>query len=164
MVSVQHRIPLVSVTDKGAITLQQQQGVFSPWSSHILLGKVRIIELVPGKAEARILNPHLLHAIARADFDSTQYQTTAIINASDAFWGTGMFVKSSAIALKKQYPWMSIIYDEDGQVAQHWQLAHHQPATLVVDKQGVVRYLKHGTLSYHNINVLIHIVAQLLQR
>ncbi|MGO1296933.1 MAG: YtfJ family protein [Vibrio sp.] len=162
-VTLKHPLPSVSVTHMGAITLPQQQGVFTPWSSHDLLGKVRIIELVPGKADVRSLNRHLLHAISRADFDTTQYQTTAIINASDAFWGTGMFVKSSAIALKKQYPWMTIIYDEDGQVARHWQLTHHPQTTIVIDKLGVVRFIKHGRLNYHNINVLIHIVTQLLR-
>ncbi|SJL83653.1 YtfJ family protein [Vibrio palustris] len=155
-------IPSVSVQHLGEIHLQQKQVVFSPWSSRALLGKVRIIQLVPGKADARTLNQHLIHAISRAEFDTTQYQTTTIINANDAFWGTEMFVKSSAMALKKQYSWMMVIFDENGQVAQRWHLTHHEQSTLVVDRKGKIKFIKRGRLDDHTINTLIHITSDLI--
>ena len=75
-------------------------------------------------------------AITDSKFAQDSYQTTSIINQDDAIWGTGSFVKSSAEDSKKDFPWSSMVLDEDGKVAGAWDLQEESSAIIVQDKQG----------------------------
>ncbi|WPC73799.1 YtfJ family protein [Vibrio porteresiae] len=161
--SIGKPLPPVQVNQLGEIVLKQTNASFQTWSTEEMKGKVHIIQAIAGRSGAKAMNQPLMKAITRAEFDPNQYQTTTIINQDDAIWGTGSFVKSSAISGKEEFPWSSVVLDEQGKVAHQWQLKPESSAIIVQDKQGNVLFVKEGALSEHEIEVVIHLVSTHLE-
>jgi YtfJ family uncharacterized protein len=106
------------------------------------------------------MNAPLMSAITAAKFPQENYQTTTIINQDDAMWGTGSFVKSSAQDSKKEFPWSSMVLDENGLVAKTWGLKQESSAIIVQDKQGKVLFTKEGPLNQDEITQVIALIKQ----
>ncbi|UPQ88267.1 YtfJ family protein [Vibrio sinaloensis] len=153
-------VPSVEVTAYGEVTLDGDKTSFQAWSSNDLLGKVRVIQAIAGRSSAKEMNAALMNAITEAKFSTESYQTTTIINQDDAVWGTGSFVKSSAQDSKKEFPWSSIVLDEEGSVAKAWQLAEESSAIIVQDKQGQVLFVKEGALNQQQIEQVLTLIKQ----
>ena len=153
-----HSVPVVKVQHQGEIFWLHNKITFAPWSSSQMVGKVRIIQAIAGRSSAKAMNARLMQAITKAEFDSNRYQTTTIVNQDDSIWGTGSFVKSSAISAKKEYPWSSIVLDENGQVAARWHLKPESSAIIVQDKNGKILYIHEGKLSQDEIEHVLHLV------
>ena len=99
-------------------------------------------------------------AITAAQFPADDYQTTTIINQDDAIWGTGSFVKSSAQDSKTDFPWSSMVLDENGVVADSWDLKSESSAIIVQDKQGKILFVKEGVLTAEEIQQVLKLIAQ----
>ncbi|MEY1579688.1 YtfJ family protein [Providencia manganoxydans] len=152
-------VPAVTVTDKGEMLLNQE-GKFSyqEWKSQQLPGKVRTIQHIAGRSSAKELNAPLIEAIKKASFPHDSYQTTSIINADDAIFGTGVFVSNSVEDSKKEFPYSQFIVDSDGVVKQAWSLAPESSAIIILNKQGNVLYFKDGALTAPEINKVIELI------
>ncbi|WP_140181073.1 YtfJ family protein [Providencia stuartii] len=152
-------VPAVTVTDKGEMLLNQE-GKFSyqEWKSQQLPGKVRTIQHIAGRSSAKELNAPLIEAIKKASFPHDSYQTTSIINADDAIFGTGVFVSNSVEDSKKEFPYSQFIVDSDGVVKQAWSLAPESSAIIILSKQGNVLYFKDGALTAPEINKVIELI------
>ncbi|MDF4912609.1 YtfJ family protein, partial [Vibrio parahaemolyticus] len=135
---------------------------FQPWNSAQMPGKVRVIQAIAGRSSAKEMNAPLMTAITAAHLPQEQYQTTSIINQDDAMWGTGSFVKSSAQDSKKEFPWSSIVLDQNGKVAKSWDLQPESSAIIVQDKAGKVLFVKEGALSEPEIEQVLGLVKQSL--
>jgi YtfJ family uncharacterized protein len=125
-----------------------------------MIGKVRVIQAIAGRSSSKELNAPLMAAITAAKFPEQSYQTTSIINQDDAIWGTGSFVKSSAQDSKKEFPWSSMVLDEEGTVASNWDLAEESSAIIVQDKQGSVLFVKEGALNDSEIQQVLKLVKE----
>lgn len=158
--SLGQAVPKVEVAAYGEVTLSGDETSFQNWSSEDMLGKVRVIQAIAGRSSAKEMNAALMSAITEAKFSTESYQTTTIINQDDAIWGTGSFVKSSAEDSKKEFPWSSIILDEEGNVAKAWQLAEESSAIIVQDKQGKVLFVKEGALDQSEIEQVLALIKQ----
>ncbi|WP_375752391.1 YtfJ family protein [Vibrio sp. HN007] len=156
--SVGSTLPNVTVAKHGEITLKGDDVAYQEWNNNEMLGKVRIIQAIAGRKSSKKLNAPLMTAIGEAKFPEDSYQTTSIINQDDAMWGTGSFVKSSAQDSKKEFPWSSIVLDEDGSVAKAWELAEESSAIIVLDKSGKVLFVKEGALSEGEIQTVLGLV------
>ncbi|WP_394249365.1 YtfJ family protein [Vibrio profundi] len=152
-------VPAVAVSSHGEITLQNKETNYQAWETKQLLGKVRVIQAIAGRSSSKELNAPLMAAITASKFDEANYQTTTVINQDDAIWGTGSFVKSSAESSKQEFPWSSMVVDEDGKVAQAWELQEESSAIIVQDKQGTVLFVKEGALSEDEVNTVIKLIA-----
>lgn len=152
-------VPTVAVTDKGEMRLSQE-GKFSyqEWKSQQLPGKVRTIQHIAGRSSAKELNAPLIEAIKKASFPHDRYQTTSIINADDAIFGTGVFVSNSVEDSKKEFPYSQFIVDSDGVVKQAWSLAPESSAIIILNKQGNVLYFKDGALTAPEVNKVIELI------
>ncbi|EGA71763.1 protein YtfJ precursor [Vibrio sinaloensis DSM 21326] len=157
-ISVGQAVPAVEVNSHGEILLQGEETRYQAWSSQNLVGKVRVIQAIAGRSSSKEMNAPLMAAITAAKFPEQSYQTTSIINQDDAIWGTGSFVKSSAEDSKKEFPWSSMVLDEEGIVAQQWQLAEESSAIIVQDKQGKVLFVKEGALSDGEVQQVINLI------
>jgi len=151
-------VPTVNVDSHGEIIIQGDDASYQTWTSQDLVGKVRVIQAIAGRSSAKEMNAPLMAAITAAKFPSDSYQTTSIINQDDAIWGTGSFVKSSAEDSKKEFPWSSMVLDEEGNVAKAWQLAEESSAIIVQDKQGKVLFVKEGALSDSDIQQVLGLI------
>ncbi|EGR8990197.1 YtfJ family protein [Vibrio vulnificus] len=156
--SLGNPVPSVSVASYGEIVLQGKGTAFQPWASSQMLGKVRVIQAIAGRSSSKEMNAPLMQAITAAQFSADHYQTTTIINQDDAIWGTGSFVKSSAQDSKKEFPWSSMVLDENGVVASSWKLDKESSAIIVQDKQGKVLFVKEGALSSDDITQVLELI------
>lgn len=151
-------LPGVTVTNKGELVLKGKTISYQSWRSTKLTGKVRILFAIAGRSSAKDLNAPLITAISAANFPENKYQTTTIINQSDAIWGTGGFVKSATEDSKREYPWSSIVLDTNGIVQKTWDLKKESSAVFVINKAGQVIFAKEGKLSTNEINTVILLV------
>ena len=156
--SVGQPVPSIEVTNYGEIMVKDNDTNYQSWSSQDMLGKVRVIQAIAGRSSSKELNAPLMAAITAAKFPEDGYQTTTIINQDDAIWGTGSFVKSSAEDSKKEFPWSSMVLDEDGVVASAWQLAEESSAIIVQDKQGHVLFVKEGALNEDEVQQVLTLI------
>ncbi|KJY82015.1 hypothetical protein TW81_15115 [Vibrio galatheae] len=159
-ISVGQTVPDAMVSKHGEIVLNGEDATFQAWSTQNLLGKVRVIQAIAGRSSSKAMNAPLMAAITAAKFPEQSYQTTSIINQDDAIWGTGSFVKSSAIDSKIEFPWSSMVLDKDGAVADAWQLAEESSAIIVQDKQGKVLFVKEGSLDESEIQQVLTLVTE----
>ncbi|EMN4129376.1 MULTISPECIES: YtfJ family protein [Providencia] len=158
-IQLNQSVPPVSVTDKGEMQLSPD-GKFSyqEWKSQQLPGKVRTIQHIAGRSSAKELNAPLIEAIKKARFPHDTYQTTSIINADDAIFGTGVFVSNSVEDSKKEFPYSQFIVDSDGVVKKAWSLAPESSAIILLNKEGKVLYFKDGALTEPEINKVITLI------
>ncbi len=155
-----HPLPSIEVKSDGEVMLKGSQTSFTTWSSDQLIGKVRVIQALAGRSSAKEMNAALMSALTAAQFPEQHYQTTSIINQNDAIWGTRSFVKSSAQESKKAFPWSSIVLDSSGVVAQHWALPEKSSTIIVLDKQGLVLFIKEGALNEEEINQVLALIRE----
>ncbi|EGR1343107.1 YtfJ family protein [Vibrio parahaemolyticus] len=158
--SVGETVPPAQVGAYGEIVLQGEGVAYQPWATQHMLGKVRVIQAIAGRSSSKEMNAPLMTAITAAKFPEDSYQTTTIINQDDAIWGTGSFVKSSAQDSKKEFPWSSMVLDENGLVANTWGLKEESSAIIVQDKQGKVLFVKEGALTQDEITQVISLIKQ----
>ncbi|HAS62183.1 MAG TPA: YtfJ family protein [Vibrio sp.] len=152
--------PSVDVASYGEILIKDNDTVYQAWSSNAMLGKVRVIQAIAGRSSSKEMNAPLMAAITASQFPSDSYQTTTIINQDDSIWGTGSFVKSSAQDSKTEFPWSSMVLDEDGLVASAWNLQAESSAIVVQDKQGKVLFAKEGALSDNEVKQVLVLITQ----
>ena len=156
--TVDEPLPTVDVASYGEIMVKNDDITYQKWSSQDMLGKVRVIQAIAGRSSSKALNQPLMTAITASKFTQDSYQTTSIINQDDAIWGTGSFVKSSAEDSKKDFPWSSMVLDEDGEVAKAWDLKEESSAIIVQNKQGKVLFVKEGTLAQDEIEQVLALI------
>ncbi|WP_428774961.1 YtfJ family protein [Vibrio sp.] len=155
-------LPAAKVDSYGELVLEGDDISYQSWQTDDMLGKVRVVQAVAGRSSAKKLNAPMMAAITAAKFPAEQYQTTSIVNQDDAIWGTGAFVKSSIADSKREFPWSSMVLDENGVVAASWQLAPESSAIIVLDKQGQVQFVKEGALKEEEISQVIALIKQQL--
>lgn len=161
-ITLNQTIPNVAVSEYGELFVEGDEIAYKAWDSSQLAGKVRVIQAIAGRKSAKKMNADLMTAITASQFSQTDYQTTTIINQDDSIWGTGSFVKSSAEDSKQEFPWSSIILDENGVVAQNWQLAEESSAIVVLDKESKVLFVKEGALDEQEIKQVITLISEQL--
>ncbi len=160
-ISVGEELSNVSVKNYGEIILNSEDDTaYQAWKTSDMLGKVRVIQAIAGRSSSKEMNAPLMAAITAAKFDEDDYQTTTIINQDDSIWGTGSFVKSSAEDSKQEFPWSSMVLDEEGKVAEAWDLAEESSAIIVQDQDGEVLFVKEGSLSEAEIKQVIALISE----
>lgn len=159
-IQIGRSIPAVTIEKGGEIFLQNDDVNYLPWNTELLLGKVRVIQAMAGRSGAKAMNAPLMEAITNSKFPEAQYQTTTIVNQDDAIWGTGSFVKSSAEDGKKEFPWSSMVLDQEGVAAKQWQLTPKSSTIIVQDKTGRVLFNQDGELTEQQINQVLQLIKQ----
>ncbi|GBU12767.1 transcriptional regulator [Enterobacterales bacterium] len=156
------RLPAVGVDDKGELNYVNNDFSYSRWNSAKLSGKVRVVQHIAGRTSAKALNTPLDDAIGSANLPRDRYQTTTIINTDDAIIGTGMFVNSSIKSGKEEFPWSQVIVDSQGLVKKAWELEPKSSAVVVLDKNGVIKFVKEGALTQEEVQQVIAMLHQLV--
>ncbi|ASI97501.1 YtfJ family protein [Vibrio rotiferianus] len=158
--SMGESVPTVKVDAYGEIVMQGEGVAYQPWATQQMLGKVHVIHAIAGRSSSKAMNAPLMTALTEAKFPEGAYQTTTIINQDDAVWGTGSFVKSSAQDSKQEFPWSSMVLDENGVVANTWALQEESSAIVVQDKQGKILFVKEGALTSDEINQVLGLIQE----
>ncbi|NMU30222.1 YtfJ family protein, partial [Vibrio parahaemolyticus] len=66
----------------------------------------------------------------------------------------------SAQDSKKEFPWSSMVLDENGVVANTWDLKEESSAIIVQDKTGKILFVKEGALEQDEITKVIELIKQ----
>ena len=156
-------LPYVSVQTDGEVIINNGSINYKNWESPALAGKVRVLQHMAGRSSVKEKNDSLMEMIKSQRFDASKYQTTTIINAEDAIFGTGAFVKSSAEKGKKNNPHSQVILDQTGQVKKDWGLQPKESLIVVLDKSGKVKFAHEGKLSEQQMNQVIELIKNLVQ-
>ncbi|OEF23000.1 YtfJ family protein [Vibrio rumoiensis] len=159
-IQLNQNVPAVSIEKGGEIFVENDKVSYSPWDTKSLLGKVRVIQAIAGRSGAKAMNAPLMAAITKAEFPADSYQTTTIVNQDDSIWGTGSFVKSSAEDGKKEFPWSSMVLDQDGIATKQWQLTSESSTIIVQDKIGKVLFNQTGALNPEEIKQVLQLIQQ----
>ncbi|RJX65234.1 YtfJ family protein [Vibrio sinensis] len=159
-ITIGQSLPAADVINYGEILVKGNDTVFQDWKTNNMLGKVRVIQAIAGRSSAKEMNAEMMSAITAEKFPADSYQTTTIINQDDAIWGTGSFVKSSAEDSKKDFPWSSMVLDENGVVAKTWDLQPESSTIIVQDKQGQVLFVKEGKMSDGEVIQVLELIKE----
>lgn len=154
-------LPKVTITKDGELITKSGEISYKTWHSSSLVGKVRILNHFAGKGDVKEKNSALITAIRQAHFDRSRYQTTTIINADEATFGTGVFVKSKAKKGKLSNPHSQVILDQQSSAKKAWQLKSNDNFVVVLDKNAKVKFVFDGKLSTNQINQVITLVKEL---
>ncbi|AHG20774.1 hypothetical protein Z042_15040 [Chania multitudinisentens RB-25] len=160
----QQRVAPIGVSDKGELDYVNDKFSYKNWNSAQLTGKVRVIQHIAGRTSAKEMNDPLIEAIKAAKLPHDRYQTTTIVNTDDAIIGTAVFVRNSIEDSKKTFPWSQFIVDSNGNVRKAWDLQPKSSAIVVLDKQGNIQFAKDGVLTPQEIQQVMDMLHQLLNR
>ncbi|HHT7762452.1 YtfJ family protein [Pasteurella multocida] len=153
----------VSVAEDGELSVKGEAVQYHAWHSAQLVGKVRVVNHIAGRRDVKERNQALIEAIKGAQFDRAKYQTTTIINADDATFGTGSFVKSGAEKGKKVNAHSQVVLDQRGAVKAAWQLKEKESLVVVLDKAGKVKFVHEGALSTAQVQEVIGLIGELVK-
>ncbi|OOH90563.1 hypothetical protein BMT54_04610 [Pasteurellaceae bacterium 15-036681] len=161
-VQLNQSLPAVSVASDGELVVKGKEVSYKNWQSASLAGKVRVVQHIAGRSNAKEKNQPLMDAIKAANLDRSKYQTTNIVNADDAIVATGAFVKSSTEKGKLENPHSQIVLDQNSGVKNAWKLKEKDSFIAVLDKSGKVQFVSEGKLSPAQIQQVLGLVNQLI--
>ncbi len=163
-IQINHNIKDAAVNDKGELIYHNDTFSYQNWNSSQLIGKVRVIQHIAGLADARKMNASLMDIIRSSSLPREHYQTTTIVNINDAIWGTAVFVLDSIQESKRAFPWSQFIVDEYGEVRKAWDLSHKGSVIVVLDRKGIVHFVKDGPLSTQEVEQVMTLLHQLIEK
>lgn len=154
---VQSPLPLLSIADRGELTLEGDDVNFTPWSSEQNPGKVHIVQYFSAtKSASEIFKPFT--DLLQETFGLGNYHVTTIINLDAALWGTTGFVVSEVKANKRKFPLSTMVLDEEGTGATRWQLGDKGAGLAILDEQGIVRYFTRQAMTPEQISSSVDLV------
>lgn len=156
-VAVGERLPDLSIDEEGELILQGDDVSYRPWSYPQQPGKVHIVQYMAATKSAGDMNKPFRDRFD-TDLPKNTFRTTTILNLDDAIWGTGGFVVSQLKSNKLKYPQAVMVLDKDGAGITQWELQNDNAAVVVVDQQGIVRYIKQGKMSDQEIESTLQLI------
>ena len=148
----------------GELILAKDDLALTPWQSSNLSGKARTIMHMAGRKSSRQMQDEFITALKSAKFDAQYYQTTSIVDLSDAIWGTSSFVESMLEKNKRNFPWSSVVLDREGQFRAAHDLSEKSSAVYVLDAKGDVIFSQEGSLSPQDIEKVLSLLKNEIKR
>ena len=153
-------LPAVVIEEKGEITLSEDELNYVAWSSSSNPGKAHILQYFPGTQSAsKIFEPFT--DLLQDNLELNSYHVTTLVNLDAAMWGTTGFVVSQVESKKKEFPLATMVLDKDGTGAQAWELGDKGSVLVVLDQDGVVRYVTHAAMSEEELSQTLETVRSL---
>ncbi len=138
--SVGGTVPPLKIDDRGEIILQGDDVDYTPWDSGRLRDGVHVVQYIGATMGDKDKFKPLTDRIEQ-EFEPGSVTVTTLINMDAALWGTGGFVAAEIKKNKQAYPQAIIVLDEDGIGTDIWGLGEDGIALLIIDREGVVRYV-----------------------
>ena len=153
-------LPAVVIEEKGEITLSEDELNYVAWSSSSNPGKAHVLQYFPGTQSAsKIFEPFT--DLLRDNLEMNSYHVTTLINLDEAMWGTTGFVVSEVESKKKEFPLATMVLDKDGTGARAWGLGDKGSVLVVLDQDGVVRYVTHAAMSEEELSQTLQTVRSI---
>jgi len=157
---VGNALPAVVIEDKGEITLSENELDYVAWSSSANPGKAHVLQYFPGTQSAsKIFEPFT--DLLRDNLEMNSYHVTTLVNLDAAMWGTTGFVVSEVESKKKEYPLATMVLDKDGAGARAWSLGDKGSVLVVLDQDGVIRYVARAAMSEEELSQTLDTVRRI---
>jgi uncharacterized protein len=133
----------------------------SPWSSKELAGKVHVLFYVD--PDEKDLNNDAMEALRLEKFPKEKYQTFGITNMA-ATWLPNFAISSALKEKQEKYPTAIYLRDYDKVLVKEWNLADDNNDVLAFDKNGKLIFMKAGKLTPQDIQKLIGLIRENLNK
>jgi YtfJ family uncharacterized protein len=160
--AINQPLPSMDIKDRGELLFENDRFFYRPWSTDHNPGKVHIVQYFAATMkDSEIFAPFTDRLQDALEPDS--YHVTTIINLDAALWGTTGFAVSEIKANKREFPLATMVLDEEGRGAVHWQLGNRGAGLAILDRAGIVNYFTREALSEEEIKTALDLVTNLVK-
>ncbi len=140
-------LSLLDITERGELTLTNDEFSFIPWSSATAgLGKVHVIQYFGANLKNKdTFKPFT--DLLQSSFKPGVINVTTILNLDAAMWGTTGMVMSELKKNKRMLPEASMVVDDDGIGVTEWDLGDAGTGLIVLNEKGTVKYFSRKALN-----------------
>lgn len=153
-------LPVLSITERGELTMTGDDFNFVPWSSDNKPGKVRVIQYFGATmGDSKVFEPFT--DLLQTSLDPGAIHVTTILNLDAALWGTTGFVVSELKKNKRIHPLATMVVDDEGTGVLEWGLGKAGTGLLVVDNKGIVKYFTPQSMSQEEMASTLQLLRTL---
>lgn len=139
-------LPLLAITERGELTMTNDEFSFIPWSSDTEVGKVQVIQYFGATmTDKDTFEPFT--DLLQTSFEPGVVHVTTVLNLDAALWGTTGLVISELKKNKRLVPEATMILDDNGIGIIDWGLGDAGTGLIIVDEAGTVKYFSREALS-----------------
>lgn len=155
-------LPLLSITERGELTMTGDDFTFVPWRSDGSLGDVHVVQYIGATmSDSEIFKPFT--DLLGKSFDGAVH-ITSIINLDAAMWGTTGMVISELEKNKRMYPKSTMVVDAKGLGVTEWELGEKGAGLLIVDDKGIVKFFTRQAMTEAELNAGLELVRASIVR
>lgn len=146
------------------VTIEGKEGGLvggGAWHSSDLKGKVHVLFYVD--PDERDANEPFSEALQKRHFPDDKYRSVAIVNMA-ASWLPNIAINAKLELKRKKYPRAVYVRDKKKVLVRKWALADDSSDILVLDKEGKLIYQHSGALSDDEIQKLLQLIENSLEK
>lgn len=150
-------LPVLSISERGELTMSGDDFSFVPWSSEQGPGTVHVVQYFAAtQGASETFKPFT--DLLENSFEPGTIHVTTILNLDAAMWGTTPFVISELKKNKRVHPKASMVVDDKGTGLVKWNLGKEGAGLLVMDPQGIVKYFTRQAMSEQEIAATLQLM------
>lgn len=155
-------LPVLSITERGELTMTGEDFSFVPWSSDNNPGKIHVIQYFGANFGDRdVFKPFT--DLLQTSLEPGTVHVSTILNLDAALWGTTGFVVSELKKNKKIHPLATMVLDEEGTGVLEWELGKAGTGLVVMDDKGIVKFFNRQTLSQEELASTLELIRSLAE-
>jgi YtfJ family uncharacterized protein len=150
-------LPLLTVSERGELTISGEDFEFVPWSSESNPGTVHVLQYFGATMGDRdVFKPFT--DLLQTSFEPGAIHVTTVLNLDAALWGTTGFVISELEKNKKVHPKATMVLDENGDGITTWDLGKAGTALIVTDAKGIVKFFSRASLNEEEMKATVELI------
>jgi YtfJ family uncharacterized protein len=156
-------LPLLSITERGELTMAGEDFKFVPWRSDAGLGNVHVLQYFGATmSDSEIFKPFT--DLLGKSFAPGAVHVTTVLNLDAAMWGTTGMVISELEKNKKIHPQATLVVDDKGLGVTEWNLGDEGAGLIIMDDKGIVKYFTQQAMSEAELNTALELVRATIVR
>ena len=153
-VALDSPLPVLNITERGELTMSNDDFGFIPWRSDANLGKAQVFQYFGATmSDSEIFKPFT--DLLQTSFEPNTIHVTTVLNLDAAMWGTTGFVISELQKNKRQHPMSTMVVDDKGTGVTEWDLGKTGSGLIITDEKGIVKYFTRQGMSEDEITAAL---------
>jgi uncharacterized protein len=155
--AVDSPLPILSIAERGELTMTGDDFSFVPWSSEKEPDTVHVVQYFAATQGASETFKPFTDQL-ESSFEPGTIHVTTILNLDAAMWGTTPFVISELEKNKRIHPKATMVVDDKGTGVVEWDLGKEGAALLIMDQKGIVKYFTRQAMSEQEIAATLQLM------